>query len=317
MSNRTNREQHQRLTLGAIAVTFTLLLLVFAILLVCNVVAAIKDRNHDQPEQPDTQTPEQPDEPEEPVYMTVSLTSDEINRGDLILVNASHQYVFPVTDGHLVSVYHSQVQAQTKDEYFLVARENIKMDVDAYSAMTKMLTDFSQQSGLCNVQITVGYRSYEQQQALGSSTKAGYSDHHTGLCMALNVRDGGKSYELSSKADYAWIYANCHKYGFVVRYPADKSAQTGVSDYTECFRYVGGVHAYVMMMSNWCLEEYVANIRAYTQDTPMKVALDGADYDVFYVAATGAMTEITLPDGANYTVSGDNVGGFIVTVKYS
>lgn len=317
MSNRTTREQHQKLTLYAIAVTFTLLLLVFAILLVCNVVAAIKDRNVEQPDEPDTQTPEQPDEPEEPRYVTVTLTSDNVTRGDLILVNASHVYTFPVTDGHMVNIYHSQIQAKTKDEYFLVARENIMMDIDAYGAMTKMLTEFAQQSGLSTVQITDAYRSFEQQQALGSSTKAGYSDHHTGLCMALNVRQGGKSYELADNAEYKWIYDNCYKYGFVVRYPADKSALTGVSNYTECFRYVGGVHAYVMMMSNWCLEEYVANIRAYTQEAPMKVALDGTDYDVFYVAATGAQTEITLPEGANYTVSGDNEGGFIVTVTYS
>ncbi len=44
---------------------------------------------------------------------------------------------------------------------------------------------------------------------------------------------------------------------------------------------------------------------------------DDASYDIFYVAASGAQTEISLAEGANYTISGDNVGGFIVTVKYS
>ena len=314
------RARRQQLTLMAIAVTFTLLLLVFAILLTVNVVLAIRDRalgNELPNDDPNGQEQEQPDEPEEPTYFTVTLTADDVTRGDLILVNASHVYTFPTTESHLVNIYHSQIQAQTKDEYFLVARENIMMDRDAYGAMVKMLTAFSEQSGLSNVQITVAYRSYDQQADLGSNTKPGYSDHHTGLCMALNIRDGSKSYELASNPDYAWIYDNCYKYGFVVRYPADKEAQTGVGNYTECFRYVGATHAYVMMMSNWCLEEYVANVRAYTQTSPMKVAMDGASYDIFYVAATGAQTEITLPEGANYTVSGDNVGGFIVTVKYS
>lgn len=326
MDNRSNynhakgeRERRQKLTLTAIAVTFTLLLLVFAILLTVNVVLAIRDRAtaNEHPDDNADQNQEQPDEPQQPIYQTVTLSASDVTKGDLILVNASHVYTFPTTEGHLVNIYHSQIQAKTKDEYFLVARENIMIDLDAYGAMTKMLTAFSEQSGLSCVQVYDAYRSYEQQAALGSSTKPGYSDHHTGLCMALNVRTGGKTYDLSTDAAYNWIYDNCYKYGFVVRYPTDKEAQTGVGGYTECFRFVGAMHAYVMMMNNWCLEEYVANVRAYTQDAPMVVAMDDASYDIFYVAASGAQTSITLPDGANYTVSGDNAGGFIVTVKHS
>lgn len=317
---RGERERRQKLTLTAIAVTFTLLLLIFAILLTVNVVLAIRDRasgNHLPDDKDEGQEQEQPDEPEEPTYFTVTLTAADVMRGDLILVNKDHVYTFPTTESHLTNIYHSQLQAKTKDEYFLVARENIMMDLDAYGAMTKMLTAFSEQSGLSTVQIADAYRSRDQQAALGSATKPGYSDHHTGLCMALNVRKGGKTYELSSDETYSWIYNNCYKYGFVVRYPADKVGLTGVEDYTECFRYVGATHAYVMMMSNWCLEEYVASVRAYTQTSPMKVVMDGANYDVFYVAASGTETVISLPEGANYTISGDNVGGFIVTVKYS
>ena len=314
---RGERERRQKLTLTAIAVTFTLLLLIFTILLTVNVVLAIRDRTPGNDLPDDEPNNQEQEIPEEPVYQTVTLPAADVTQGDLILVNASHVYTFPTTESHLVNIYHSQLQAKTKDEYFLVARENIMIDLDAYGAMTKMLTAFSEQSGLSTVQIADAYRSYEQQAALNSKTKPGYSDHHTGLCMSLNVRKGGRTYELSSDAAYSWIYENCHKYGFVVRYPADKEAQTGVGNYTECFRYVGATHAYVMMMNNWCLEEYVSNVRAYTQSAPMKVVTDDASYDIFYVAASGAETVITLPEGANYTVSGDNVGGFIVTVKYS
>lgn len=316
---RGEREHRQKLTLTAIAVTFTLLLLIFAILLTVNVVLAIRDRasGNELPNDDTDNQEQQPDEPDEPVYQTVTLAPSAITQGDLILVNSSHVYTFPTTNSHLVNIYHSQLQAKTYGEYFLVKDGSIMMDLDAYGAMTKMLTAFAEQSGLPYVQVSDAYRSSEQQAAKNNSTKPGYSDHHTGLCMALNVHKGGKTYELSSDEAYNWIYDNCYKYGFVVRYPAGKEAQTGVSNYTECFRYVGAAHAYVMMMSNWCLEEYVANIRAYTQASPMKVVMDGASYDIFYVAASGAETMISLPEGANYTISGDNVGGFIVTVKYS
>ena len=48
------------------------------------------------------------------------------------------------------------------------------------------------------------------------------------------------------------------------------------------------------------------------------VGADGNSYEVFYVAkSSGDLTTIEIPKGYAYTVSGDNVGGFIVTVNLS
>ena len=131
----------------------------------------------------------------------------------------------------------------------------------------------------------------------------------------LNVNGGN---EIKNVAPYDWIYQNCHKYGFVVRYPADKAAITGVGNYEECFRYVGAAHAYVMKTNHMCLEEYLTSLRSYTKDAPLSVTTeDNATYEIYYVAAVGTETPVPVPTDATYTVSGDNEGGFIVTVKRS
>jgi len=328
------RQRRQNTTLMAIAVTFVLLLLVFAILLCMNVVMALKkpDTPKDDEQTPpvEDQTPETPDDgtPDDqdpPVnnFKTETVTSDQINQGPLIVVNKTHVYQFPASESHLIDIYASQKLAQTHEVYYqLGGKEDYKlyMEATAYSAMNKMLIEFSTQSGLSNVLMENAYRSYDYQKKLydaGGSTPPGYSDSHTGLSCALGVLDQAKDF--ATDAAYRWVYENCYKYGFVVRYPADKAAQTGVSDYTNYFRYVGYVHAYVMKTRNLCLEEYIAMLQSHTYgENALKVTTDdGSSYEIYYVSATGAQTQVPVPENSTYTISGDNEGGFIVTVKVS
>ena len=39
-----------------------------------------------------------------------------------------------------------------------------------------------------------------------------------------------------------------------------------------------------------------------------------AAYEIYYVPMTGDSTTVSVPKNYKYTISGDNVGGFIVTV---
>ncbi len=320
------RQRQQNTVLLAIAVTFVLLLLVFAILLCMNVVMALKkpDVPKDDEQTPpvtDDQTPEEPDnetpdEPTPPVqnYQTETVTSDRINQGNLLLVNKTHVYTFPSIT--LVNVYNSQEAAKTRGQYFQLAGAGILMEQTAYQQMDKLLREF----GDPTVVMTSAHRTAEQQTASGSSTPAGYSDSHTGLSCALRGQSAsGSPISLSSNEKYNWLYENCYKYGFVVRYPDDKTAQTGVSDYNYYFRYVGYVHAYLMKTRNLCLEEYITLLKNHTYgEQALKVTTDdGSSYEIYYVRATSAQTQVPIPDHGSYTISGDNEGGFIVTVKVS
>jgi len=55
-----------------------------------------------------------------------------------------------------------------------------------------------------------------------------------------------------------WLAENCHKFGFILRYPKDKTGITGISFEPWHFRYVGRYHATKMYELDMCLEEYWA-----------------------------------------------------------
>ena len=51
--------------------------------------------------------------------------------------------------------------------------------------------------------------------------------------------------------------ANCYKYGFILRYPSDKSDITGISYEPWHYRYVGKDVAQEIHDKGICLEEYL------------------------------------------------------------
>ncbi len=77
------------------------------------------------------------------------------------------------------------------------------------------------------------------------------SEHRTGLGFDIWVLD-------KEKYDYTWFRNNCYKYGFILRYPSDKSKITGITYEQWHFRYVGVEAATEMHELKYCLEEYIA-----------------------------------------------------------
>ena len=84
------------------------------------------------------------------------------------------------------------------------------------------------------------------------------SEHQTGL--AVDIVD--LSYQLLNGGQentpvQQWLMANCAEYGFILRYPTDKSALTGVGYEPWHYRYVGVEAAAEIMSKGLCLEEYL------------------------------------------------------------
>lgn len=86
--------------------------------------------------------------------------------------------------------------------------------------------------------------------------KPGYSEHETGL--ALDFRNPNKPEENADM--WKWLESNSYKYGFILRYPKDKTNITKVSNEEWHYRYVGKDIAKEMKMTGKCLEEYVNNL---------------------------------------------------------
>lgn len=81
----------------------------------------------------------------------------------------------------------------------------------------------------------------------------GTSEHQLGLSVDINA-DTDKC---SSEKVYQWLDENAYKYGFVKRYPEDKTDITGISNEPWHYRYVGTTVAKIMKEENLCLEEYL------------------------------------------------------------
>lgn len=82
---------------------------------------------------------------------------------------------------------------------------------------------------------------------------AGCSENGAGLSVDIISASAG----FASTAEYKWLTENAHKYGFVLRYPEDKTDVTGIIYQPWHWRYVGIDAATEMKESNLCLEEYL------------------------------------------------------------
>ena len=73
------------------------------------------------------------------------------------------------------------------------------------------------------------------------SAKPGSSEHQTGLTLDVSSESVGCALEESfgDTSDGKWLAKNCHKYGFIIRYPKDKTKITGYSYEPWHIRYVG------------------------------------------------------------------------------
>ena len=163
-------------------------------------------------------------------------------------------------DSNLVKIKGSDIQAE-------------KYAVDALMVLLQAAKD----AGHTGWQVNAGYRSIKYQQELfdskvyayrqegmtGTQARAktrqtvadpGSSEHHTGL--AFDVAITGES-SFGATRQSVWLKENCWDYGFIIRYPADKTAITRISYEPWHIRYVGTEHSVIMHNENLCLEEYI------------------------------------------------------------
>lgn len=152
-----------------------------------------------------------------------------------------------------------------------------KVDERIYPELQKMFND-ARAAGL-ELFVAQGYRtSDEQQKLLDDKQKAyekegnspaeakelaekwvavpGTSEHQLGIAVDINADDK------KCKPDdvYNWLSRNAHKYGFINRYPSDKTDITGIIYEPWHYRYVGKDAAAEIYEKNICLEEYIQTL---------------------------------------------------------
>lgn len=247
--------------------------------------------------------------------------------GNLVLVNNDYEY-FSTGEEKLVSIMEKNDEAGRTS--FIAVDYDYTILEPAYEPLAKMVDDWY---GIYSNDTLIVYGSHRtkefQQQLYDQFTantaddgeapivaRPGFSEHETGLAIDFSET---VNYDYQGDGDFQWLNNNCHKYGFVIRYAEDKEAITEYRKEPWHFRYVGIPHAKYMTENNICLEEYIELLRNsynYSGDH-LKIEDEyGAAYEIyFYPSDDGAeVTNVPVPSGVRYDISGNNVDGFIVTV---
>ena len=199
--------------------------------------------------------------PEEPES---DLPRIDINDWQYMLVNASH----PLDENYAPAttpVSDSQVPVDSRIVEPLQAFLQGCRDAGLPVYLSSGYRPYSEQAYLFQRKLGQGY-TYE-----GASTivaPPGTSEHQTGLaCDITDIYRESKSWEqLEPTATFQWLYEHCAEYGFILRYPKDKSGLqydgsalttvTGIIYEPWHFRYVGVEVAQYIMSHNLCLEEF-------------------------------------------------------------
>jgi len=280
--------------------------------------------------------------PPAPAFEIRSVSNDQIHRGELILINGEHPFVFPDSQPQTLFYGNRSTDENGKSLYGL-SRADISLNTELFSLFDGMIADFARETGCKDVLITSGYRTYAFQEELYNTrvatqgeekarmyvAKPGYSEHHAGLAVDMVIFTGGQQYYFTDYKDAAWIVENAPDYGFIWRYTEEKKEITGCASEPWHYRYIGAPHARLCTDLGYCFEEYHAYLKEYTwEGDRLLIAEDGtvsvtdgmnlpeSGYMIYTVPANteGDTTEIPVPPGADCRISGDNAGGFIVTV---
>jgi len=89
----------------------------------------------------------------------------------------------------------------------------------------------------------------------------GTSEHQLGLAVDLVSSEHVRlDRQAENTKGYKWLVANCHKYGFILRYPNEATEITGIIYEPWHFRYVGKKAATYIMEHEITLEEYLSEL---------------------------------------------------------
>lgn len=106
-------------------------------------------------------------------------------------------------------------------------------------------------------------RAAAEEAAAEEVARPGTSEHQLGLAVDIISNAHPELNEAWAETEEAqWLKAHCAEYGFILRYPPEKSEITGITWEPWHFRYVGEEAAVYIMENELCLEEYLAEMCA-------------------------------------------------------
>ena len=187
-------------------------------------------------------------------YYTNTKPSKDLNKS-YILVNK-----YNYSDKNYIPQNLEEINTQ-------YARDGMKLVNYAKEAFEKLAKD-AKKEDLSIIAMST-YRSYNYQVNLYNryvkedgkeaadtySGRPGFSEHQSGL--AVDVYNGKEDYtNFENTKEFEWMQENAYKYGFILRFPKDKTKQTGYEYESWHYRYVGIEIATYIHKHNLSFEEY-------------------------------------------------------------
>jgi zinc D-Ala-D-Ala dipeptidase/carboxypeptidase len=246
---------------------------------------------------------------------TVSLSRNMIHTGHLILVNRDYPYHEGLSDKTLAPVN--------------TINKDVLLECHFASVYNVVMNELCAKSKITAVS---GWRSQQEQEQIYSDSifdngadftakyvaLPGHSEHQTGFAvdLALNQPDIDflRPY-FPHKGVCEAFRKTASKYGIIERYPEGKENITGISYESWHFRYVGAPHAMLMEQIGDTLEEYHERIKhcPYCYN-PLKYDFSGSKIEISYLPADKEIVTFEIESNVLYSVSGNNIDGFIITV---
>jgi D-alanyl-D-alanine carboxypeptidase len=200
-------------------------------------------------------------EPKEQAVYFDGTTKVDTSLWNLILVNPDNY----IPENFTID------KAQVQGNYYLdsrVAPLAVQMISDAKKEGIELqicssIRDIELQKRLFNNKINdlinEGYSKEEAERVAATIVAVpGTSEHHTGLAMDIVTPSYQRLNSGYAKTDAAkWLKANAANYGFILRYPEDKTDITKIIFEPWHYRYVGIEYASFIMSQGICFEEFI------------------------------------------------------------
>lgn len=246
---------------------------------------------------------------------TIILPYEDVYKGYLILVNEKYPY-------HEEPGRKDLKPVNTFDL-------NVLLEQRAVEFLSHTMKEINGWQQICAVS---GWRSLREQQKIYSQSMLdhglaftqqfvalpGHSEHQTGLAIDLGIRKEEIDFirpDFPCTGICKIFRQSSIRYGFIERYPNGKEHITGIAHEPWHFRYVGYPHAAIMQEKDFCLEEYINFLKQflYGEKDPYIWRAKNHDIEISYIAANGNHTQFQIAEDISYSISGNNVDGYIIT----
>lgn len=297
-------QKKRKITFYCICVTLALIAALLVVLAILGVVSLVSQHTPEEPEQ---------SAPQVSIGNTVSVTlgEDELHSGTLLILDGAHRYSGSF-DAIIMRNADGRPKTQTGGNVYSILAARVEDDVDfraspeATAAFNLMMQDFYAASNDDNVCVKKALT-----KANADNIDAVFSSGDT-LALNYYFEYPGDDRSIYGVEKYSWIYTNAYKYGFInlpIDAPEDEESETAGSN---IFRYVGVPHATYMKTKRLSFDAYLEQLRSATPDAPILVKSGKITYASYFIAKDG---EHLVPADYNYTVSGNNIDGYIVTAE--